>query len=250
MYGRFLRFLPLFLIGCGILGGLVWLFNLKAGFWVILIEERSQWAAWALAEPVMARIVFVLAYILYVLIGIPGSLLLTMLGGFLFGFAQAVVLACVAATLGATGLIAMVRIFFRPWARQKLGMRYDKLAQGFRRDDVYYLLFMRLMPVFPFWVVNLVVAVMEMPLVRFAPVSFVGMIPAAMAAALVGTGLDQALAGLTLQLAACRAQGGTDCASGLGTPDLLQTDFVLAASVMAALALLPPLWRRYRLIQK
>ena len=250
MHGRFLRLLSLLFIFGGTVGGLVWLLHLKADFWVFLIDERSQWLAWAVADPILARILFVLVYVLYVLAGIPGSLILTMLGGFLFGFAQAVMLACVAATLGAMGLITLVRLFLRSWARQRLGARYDRLAQGFRRDDIYYLLFMRLMPVFPFWVVNLVVAVMDMPLLRFAPVSFVAMMPAAMAAALVGTGLELALAGPAADLARCRAQGATDCAGGLAIPDLLQSDFLLAASVMAVLALLPPLWRRYRPVQK
>ena len=106
------------------------------------------------------------------------------------------------------------------------------------------------MPVFPFWVVNLVVAVMDMPLIRFAPVSFVAMMPAAMAAALVGTGLEEAFVESAAQLAACRAQGGTECADALTMPDLWQPDFLWALSVMAVMALLPPLWRRYQSVQK
>jgi uncharacterized membrane protein YdjX (TVP38/TMEM64 family) len=185
-----------------------------------------------------------------VMVGIPGSLLLTMLGGFLFGVFESVVLACVAATLGALGLITLVRSFFRPWARHRLGQGYQKWAAGFAQDDLFYVLFMRLMPVFPFWVVNLVVAVMEMPLVRFAPVSFVAMIPAAIAAALVGTGFDEALSGPALQLATCRQLGGIECAGQLAPPDLLQPDFLWAASIMALLALVPPVWRHYRNVQK
>ena len=250
MHRRFLRFLLLFVLFLAAGGGLIWLSTLKAGVWIFLIDERSQWLSWALAEPVTARLVFVLVYVLYVLVGLPGSLILSMLGGFLFGFVHAVGLACVAATLGAVGLITLVRLFFRPWARRRLGARYDRLAQGFRRNDISYLLFMRLMPVFPVWVVNLVVAVMEMPLTRFAPVSFVAMMPATMAAALVGTGLEQALAEPAAQLAACRLQGATDCAGGLAIPDLLQSDFLLAAGVMGMMALLPPLWQRFRRVQK
>lgn len=250
MHRRFWRFLWLFLLTATALGALVWLFNLKAGFWVHVIDERAHWALWASTEPLWARVLFVALYFAYVLIGLPGSILLTMLGGFFFGFVQALLLSCLAATLGAVGLIALVRLFFRPYAQVRLGARYDQWAEGFRRDDIYYLLFMRLMPVFPFWVVNLVVAVMDMPLIRFAPVSFVGMMPAAMAAALVGTGLEEALVEPAAHLAACRAQGGTDCAGALTMPDLLQPDFLWALSVMAVLALLPPLWRRYRSAQK
>ena len=246
----FLRILPLLLITTTALCGVAWLLTLKGNLWVFVIEERRQWLDWVLAHPVMARGLFMLGYTLYVLAGIPASLFLTMLGGFLFGFAEAVLLACVAATLGASGLIAGIRLFFRPWARRRLGARYEALSQGFRRDDIFYLLFMRLMPLFPFWVVNLVVAVMDMPLARFAPVSFFGMMPAAMAAALVGTGLDQALEGPSAQLALCRSQNGSDCGAALAMPDLLQPDFVLAATLMGALALLPPVWRRWRARQK
>jgi uncharacterized membrane protein YdjX (TVP38/TMEM64 family) len=254
MHRRFWRFLWLFALLAVALGLLVWLFNLKAGFWVRVIDERGHWAQWAATEPLWARLGFVTLYVVYVLIGLPGSILLTMLGGFFFGFLHAVLLSCLAATMGAVGLIALVRVFFRPLAQARLGARYDQWAQGFRRNDLYYLLFMRLMPVFPFWVVNLVVAVMDMPLIRFAPVSFVAMMPAAMAAALVGTGLEEAFVESSAQLAACRAQGasegGIDCASALTMPDLLQPDFLWALSLLAVMALLPPLWRRYQSVQK
>ena len=250
MHRRFWRFLWLFLLIGAALGALFWLFNLKAGFWVQVIDQRGHWAQWAATEPLWARLLFVTLYFIYVLIGLPGSIFLTMLGGFFFGFVPAVLLSCFAATLGALGLIALVRLFFRPLAQARLGARYDQWAQGFRRNDIYYLLFMRLMPLFPFWVVNLVVAVMDMPLIRFAPVSFVAMMPAAMAAALVGTGLEEAFVESAAQLAACRAQGGTECADALTMPDLWQPDFLWALSVMAVMALLPPLWRRYQSVQK
>ena len=250
MHRRFWRFLWLFLLIGAAMGALLGLFNLKAGFWVQVIDQRGHWAQWAATEPLWARLLFVTLYFVYVLIGLPGSILLTMLGGFFFGFVQAVLLSCFAATFGALGLITLVRLFFRPLAQARLGARYDQWAQGFRRNDIYYLLFMRLMPVFPFWVVNLVVAVMDMPLIRFAPVSFVAMMPAAMAAALVGTGLEEAFVESAAQLAACRAQGGTQCADALTMPDLWQPDFLWALSVMAVMALLPPLWRRYQSVQK
>jgi len=250
MHSRFWRFLWLFLLIGVALGALLGLFNLKAGFWVQVIDQRGHWAQWVATEPLWARLLFVTLYFVYVLIGLPGSILLTMLGGFFFGFLHALLLSCLAATLGALGLITLVRLFFRPLAQARLGARYDQWAQGFRRNDIYYLLFMRLMPVFPFWVVNLVVAVMDMPLIRFAPVSFVAMMPAAMAAALVGTGLEEAFVESAAQLAACRAQGGTQCADALTMPDLWQPDFLWALSVMAVMALLPPLWRRYQSVQK
>jgi uncharacterized membrane protein YdjX (TVP38/TMEM64 family) len=250
MHRRFWRFLWLFLLIGAAMGALLGLFNHKAGFWVQVIDQRGHFAQWAATEPLWARLLFVTLYFVYVLIGLPGSILLTMLGGFFFGFVPAVLLSCFAATFGALGLITMVRLFFRPLAQARLGARYDQWAQGFRRNDIYYLLFMRLMPVFPFWVVNLVVAVMDMSLIRFAPVSFVAMMPAAMAAALVGTGLEEAFVESAAQLAACRAQGGTQCADALTMPDLWQPDFLWALSVMAVMALLPPLWRRYQSVQK
>ena len=239
------------LLCCAAVGALfAWLLQLKTGFWLYLLEERQVWQTDVAANPIAARLLFCAAVFVYVLSGLPGSLLLTMLGGFLFGWVQAVVMACLASTFGAMGLISVVRRYFRPWARRRLGARYQSVADGFRQDDLYYLVFMRLMPIFPFWVVNLVVAVMEMPLYRFAPVSALAMLPAAVAAALVGTGLDQALMAPAAARAACRAQAGLQCEGGLTPPDLLQMDFVLAASLLALLALLPPLWRHLRRRQK
>ena len=128
MHRRFWRFLWLFALLAVALGLLVWLFNLKAGFWVRVIDERGHWAQWAATEPLWARLVFVMLYVVYVLIGLPGSILLTMLGGFFFGFLHAVLLSCLAATMGAVGLIALVRVFFRPLAQARLGARYDQWA--------------------------------------------------------------------------------------------------------------------------
>ena len=102
---------------------------------------------------------------------------------------------------------------------------------------------MRLLPVFPFWVVNLVVAVMNVPLRIFIPATFVGMAPAATAAALIGSGLDAALIRPTEQLLACRASGQIPCDVVIQWLDLAQPSFMTASIIMGSLSILPPIWR-------
>ena len=186
---------------------------------------------------------YVVFYFVYVSLGIPASFFITILGGFLFDWRLAILLSISAATLGGSCLVVIVRHGFRNLARQWIGPRFHRMAEGFNRDAVSYLLFMRLMPVFPFWVVNLVVAVMHVPLRIFIPATFVGMSPAASAAALIGSGLDAALVRPTEQLLACRASAEMSCDVVIRWLDLAQPSFVTASVIMGSLSILPPLWR-------
>ncbi len=231
------------LIAIATVAGCVWLALHPQGFLVFFVDQRLYFLELSKEFPFQAMLVYVVFYFLYVSIGIPASFFITILGGFLFDWRLAILLSISAATLGGSCLVVIVRHGFRNLARQWIGPRFHRLSEGFNRDAVSYLLFMRLMPVFPFWVVNLVVAVMNVPLRIFIPATFVGMAPAASAAALIGSGLDAALVRPTEQLLACRAGGQLPCDVVIRWLDLAQPSFLTASIIMGSLSILPPLWR-------
>lgn len=230
-------------IAIGTVAGCAWLALNPQTFLVFFVDQRLYLADLAREFPVKAMLVYMLFYFVYVSLGIPASFFVTILGGFLFDWRLAIVLSITAATLGGSCLVVIVRQGFYHLARRWIGPRYHRLAEGFNRDAVSYLLFMRLLPVFPFWVVNLVVAVMNVPLRIFIPATFVGMAPAASAAALIGSGLDAALLRPTEQLLACRASGQNPCDVVIHWFDLAQPSFLTASLIMGTLSVVPPLWR-------
>jgi uncharacterized membrane protein YdjX (TVP38/TMEM64 family) len=101
---------------------------------------------------------FVLAYTGVVALSLPGATIMTLAGGFLFGVATGSALTVVGATLGATALFLIARTALGDVLRQKAGPFLARMADGFNKDAFNYLLFLRLVPVFPFWAVNLVPA--------------------------------------------------------------------------------------------
>lgn len=227
----------------GTVAGCLWLALNPQAFLVFFVDQRLYLADLAREFPVQAMLAYMLFYFAYVSLGIPASFFITILGGFLFDWRLAILLSISAATLGGSCLVVIVRHGFRHLARRWIGPRYHRLAEGFNRDAVSYLLFMRLLPIFPFWVVNLVVAVMNVPLRIFIPATFVGMAPAASAAALIGSGLDTALMRPTEQLLACRASGQSPCDVVIHWMDLAQPSFLTASLIMGTLSIVPPLWR-------
>jgi uncharacterized membrane protein YdjX (TVP38/TMEM64 family) len=242
----FAQILLLIAVTTGTVAGCLWLGFNPRGFLVFLIEERLQLLELARAYPVQAVLIYMAFYFAYVALGVPASFFVTILCGFLFDWRLAILMAITSATLGGSCLVVIVRHGFQHLARRWIGPRFHKIADGFNRDAVSYLLFMRLMPVFPFWVVNLVVAVLNVPLKLFVPVTFFGMAPAASAAALIGSGLDQALTRPTHELLACRSDGPLTCDVSLNWMDLAQPSFVTASIIMGSLAILPVLWRYSR----
>lgn len=230
-------------VSAGTVIGCLWLAVNPRAFLVFLIEQRLQILDLSQKFPVQAIILYMAFYFAYVGLGIPASFFVTILGGFLFDWRLAILLSITSATLGGSCLVVIVRHGFQHLARRWIGPRFQQIAAGFNRDAVSYLLFMRLMPIFPFWVVNLVVAVLNVPLKIFMPVTFFGMAPAASAAALIGSGLDAALTRPTQELLACRSDGPLNCDPALSWLDLAQPSFMTASLIMGTLAIVPPLWR-------
>lgn len=133
---------------------------------------------------------FVVAYCVGVTFSVPGAVWMTVAGGFLFGWLASAVYVVVAATAGATAVFLLARTVIGESWRTRAGPVVHRLEAGFRRDAFQYLLVLRLIPVVPFWLVNLVPALSGVPLRTYVLATLLGIIPGTVVYAGVGAGLE------------------------------------------------------------
>ena len=119
---------------------------------------------------------------------LPASILMSTLSGFLFGTWLGAALSVCSASIGATVIFFAARTAFRDLFLARAGTALLRLEAGFRRDSFSYLLVLRLLPLFPFWMVNVVAALLGMPPKRFMLATAVGIVPGACVYAGLGSG--------------------------------------------------------------
>lgn len=195
-----------------------------------LREHRETLQGWVSDHAVPAALAFVAVYALAVGFSLPGAVWLTITGGFLFGTFAGAAYAVVGATIGAVIVFLLARTVFRDAWAARAGKALARMEEGFRRDAFSYLLVLRLVPLFPFWLVNLVPALLGVPLRTYTLATFVGIVPGALVFASVGNGLD-----------AVFARGGTPDLSIVWSPEILGPLVGLAL-----LALVPVAYRKWR----
>lgn len=154
-----------------------------------LAENRADMLAWVAARPVLAPLAYMAAYIVSVAFSLPGGAVLTVTGGFLFGTLAGACYAVAGATMGAVILFVAARTALGDFLRARAGGAIKRMEEGFRADAFNYLLVLRLVPLFPFFLVNLVPAFLGVSLRVFAAATFIGIIPGALVFAGVGDGL-------------------------------------------------------------
>ncbi|HMD62897.1 MAG TPA: TVP38/TMEM64 family protein [Stellaceae bacterium] len=137
---------------------------------------------------ILAAFVYVAVYATLVALSVPGAAILTISGGFLFGTWVGGLCAVIGATLGATAIFLAARAGLGGLA-QRAGRFVGKLEAGFRADAFNYLLVLRLVPIFPFWLVNLVPALVGVRLPTYMLATFLGIIPGTFVYASLGNGL-------------------------------------------------------------
>lgn len=174
----------------------------------------------------VAALVYTAAYAVLVALSVPGAAVLTIAGGFLFGPWLGALCAVIGATLGATALFLATRAGLGGLA-QRAGRFVGRLEAGFRANAFSYLLVLRLVPIFPFWLVNLVPALVGVSLPTFVLATFLGIIPGTFVYASLGNGL-----------------GNVVEEPGFGV--LLQPSVLGPIVGLAALALIPVGYRRWR----
>jgi uncharacterized membrane protein YdjX (TVP38/TMEM64 family) len=151
--------------------------------------HREEAVTWCTTNPVLAAFGYVGAYALLVALSVPGAVWLTIAGGLVFGPYWATLYVVIGATLGACAIFLVARYALADLCRAKAGSAIARMEDGFRRNATSYMLFLRLVPVFPFWLVNLVPALVGVPLGTFAIATLFGIIPGAFVYALVGDGV-------------------------------------------------------------
>ncbi len=181
------RFLPVAILLLGLV--LFLLLGLGRHFsFEALSRNHADLTAWVAANGGLAALLFVLAYATAIAFSLPIGMLVTPLAGYLFGPWLGAFLAIVGATLGAIAVFLAARTAFYDLFHARAGAALARFEQGFRRDSFSYLLFLRLVPLFPFWLVNIVPALLGMRLDRFALGTVIGIVPGCIVYSSVGAG--------------------------------------------------------------
>ena len=155
----------------------------------MLAEHRGALLEWYAANALLAAVGFWALYALAVAFSLPGAVWLTLMGGFLFGTGMAMVLTISSATVGAVLIFLAARYALADYLYAKAGGMIRKMEDGFRENAFSYLLVLRLVPIFPFWLVNLVPAFFGMRLGSYAAATFIGIIPGSFVYCSLGNGL-------------------------------------------------------------
>jgi uncharacterized membrane protein YdjX (TVP38/TMEM64 family) len=204
-----------------------------------LIQRRAAIDAFVHDHRVLAVLAYIALYVATVALSLPGATFLTVTGGFLFGVVVGGFSAVVGATLAPTHNNQIARTAHPDPMQRRAGPRANLLAQGFRDDAFSYLLFLRLVPLFPFFLVNLVPAFAGVRLSTFVAATALGIIPAAAVFAFAGTGLDSVIAAQTGAYDACTAAGRTDCHLTFNADSVLTPELIGALVALGVLALVP-----------
>jgi uncharacterized membrane protein YdjX (TVP38/TMEM64 family) len=227
---RLLRLLPLVAVAGAL--ALFFALDLQRYFTLeALRENREALAGWVAANPVLAMTLFVAAYGAAVAISFPGASIMTVFGGFLFGLWPGLPLIVTAATAGGTIIFLAAKSALGDTLRRKASGFVSRMEKGFREDELSYLFFLRLAPVFPFWAVNIAAGVLGIRLRTFVIATLFGIIPGTFVYASIGN-------------AASAAFDAGDDVTLKGT--LLKFEILLPLVGLALLALLPILLKRLR----
>lgn len=204
-----------------------------------LVRHRAAIDDFVASHRMLAIFVYVGIYITVVAVSLPGAALLTLTGGFLFGIAVGASAAVISATVGATLIFLVARTALGEPLLRRAGPRATQLARGFREDAFSYLLFLRLVPAFPFFLVNLVPAFAGVRLGLFVVATAIGIIPGAIVFALAGAGLDSMIAAQKNSYDQCIAATGADCRLVFEPADVLTPQLIAALVALGLLALMP-----------
>lgn len=195
-----------------------------------LKHHRETLQSFVLSHPVLSILTFMGTYIGVVLLSLPGGAILSITGGFLFGAFLGTFYIVISATIGATLLFLIAKSTLGHFLREKTGPWIDKLHKGFAENAFNYLLFLRLIPLFPFFVVNLVPAFLHVTTLTYTSATFIGIIPGAFVFASVGSGIGSIF----------------DRGDHFTIQNILTKEITLALVALGCLSLLPILYKRFK----
>lgn len=211
-----------------------------------LVRNRMAIDAFLAEHRLAGLVIYMLLYIAVVALSVPGAVWLTLTGGFLFGVLIGAAATVVSATIGATIIFMIAQSAIGEALLRRAGPRAGRIAEDIRADAFNYLLFLRLVPVFPFFLVNLAAALVAMPLTTFVAATMIGVIPGTVAFTLAGAGLDSVIAAQASSFEACVAAGRTDCTVDFDPSHVLTPKLVAALVALGVIALIPVIVKRWR----
>ncbi len=150
-------------------------------------QQRADIAAYYDAHPWRSIAIYFVVYVAVTALSLPGAAIMTLAGGAIFGLAVGTVVVSFASSIGATLAFLVSRFLLRDWVQQRFGSSLGRVNEGMRKDGAFYLFTMRLVPAFPFFVVNLVMGLTPIRTLLFYIVSQVGMLPGTMVYVNAGT---------------------------------------------------------------
>ncbi|MDC5848118.1 TVP38/TMEM64 family protein [Vibrio europaeus] len=153
--------------------------------------QQAELAAFIADNFSIAAASYFIAYVAITAFSIPGAAVVTLLGAALFGFWTSLLLVSFASTIGATLAFLSSRYLLRDWVQSKFGEKLNAINQGVEKDGAFYLFSLRLIPVFPFFLINLLMGLTPIATARFYLVSQLGMLPGTAVYLNAGTQLAQ-----------------------------------------------------------
>jgi uncharacterized membrane protein YdjX (TVP38/TMEM64 family) len=196
----------------------------------LLRAHHGRLLSFVAGAPALASILFMIVYAAAVAISLPGVAILTVIGGYLFGWYHGTVLVLIATTTGASGVFLLTRRALDDQVRERTAPVMQRFAEGFRRNALSYGFALNVVPIFPYALIIVVPAACGVPLHTFLAGMILGLVPGTFLFAGLGDGLGEALA--------------RDAALSLNS--FFTAEIVLSLSGLAALALLPVIWSNLR----
>lgn len=139
--------------------------------------SKAELIDYAQTQPAAAAIAYFVVYIAVTALSLPGAVIMTLVGGAIFGFWKGLVLVSFASSIGATLAFLVTRTVLRDWVQERFGQRLAPINAGIEKDGAFYLFGLRLVPVFPFFLVNLLMGLTSLRAMTFYLVSQLGMLP-------------------------------------------------------------------------
>ncbi len=212
-----------------------------------IIALRDRFHHILAEHAVLAVLIYVAIYVCAASLCLPGAPILTAMGGLMFGWLIGGLATVIGATIGATILFLIARTAVGGLLSEKTAPWLTRLREGFKQDALSYLLFLRLVPAFPFWFVNVAPAVLGVPLKTYVIGTFLGIIPATFAFASAGAGLDSVIMAAKSDYAQCLAQVGAEaCKLTIHLSSLVTKELILALLLLGVVALIPVAFRKWR----
>ena len=141
-----------------------------------LQQKQSSFQSYQQANPILSIAIYMIVYVLVTAFSLPGAAILTLFAGALFGVVMGTIIVSFASTTGATLAFLVSRFILRDIVQAKFGDKLKVINEGIEREGMFYLFTLRLIPVVPFFIINLVMGLTPIKTVQFFFVSQVGMI--------------------------------------------------------------------------